>query len=50
MAKTLLTIENLTYEELILLQDIMMYMDKMVLPFEYDIKMLDSLYEKVINS
>jgi hypothetical protein len=50
MAKTVLTIENLTYEELILLQDIMMYMDKMGLPFEYDIKMFDSLYEKVINS
>lgn len=50
MSKTLLTIESLTYEELILLQDIMMYLDKIGVPFEYDVKLFDSLYEKVINS
>jgi hypothetical protein len=49
MSKTLLTIESLTYEEVILLQENVMYMNDNGIPFNYDVKTFDPFYEKVIN-
>jgi homoaconitase/3-isopropylmalate dehydratase large subunit len=48
--KNNLLIENLTYEELILLQNIMVELDQKGLMIEHDQDTFDSLYEKVMVS
>ena len=48
--KNNLLIENLTYEELILLQNIMVHLDQSGLMIEYEQDIFDSLYEKVMVS
>lgn len=48
--KANLMITNLCYEEIILLQQIMIDIDEKGLFFEHDKDTLDSLYEKVMNA
>lgn len=45
-----LIIQDLTYEELILLQNIMLELDQNGLMIEYDKDIFESLYEKVMVS
>lgn len=45
-----LTIENLNYEELILLQEILISLDVGVQALIEDYDIFESLYEKVMNS
>jgi hypothetical protein len=48
--KESLIIQDLTYEELILLQNIMLELDQNGLMIEYDKDTFESLYEKVMIS
>lgn len=43
-------ITDLTYEEVVLLQNIMIGLDEGNSLFDYDQETFDSLYEKVMNS
>lgn len=43
-------ITDLTYEEVVLLQNIMIGLDEGNSLFDYDQEIFDSLYEKVMNS
>lgn len=45
-----LMITDLSYEEVVLLQQIMIDIDEKGLFIEYDQDILDSLYEKVMNA
>jgi hypothetical protein len=48
--KANLMITNLSYEEIVLLQQIMIDIDEKGLFIEHDTDILDSLYEKVMNA
>ena len=45
-----LIISNLSYDELILLQKIMMHIDESGEYIQYDVDLFESLYEKVMNA
>lgn len=43
-------IEGLSYEELVLIQEIMRHLETNGIYFEYDIEVFESLYRKVMSS
>jgi hypothetical protein len=47
---TNLTVNNLSYEELVLLQEIMHYINTEGIYLDYDFKTFDSLFEKIMIS